>query len=444
MSNSSRAPAQPRRTGSTLAAFVVGLPLAGGILGLFHYGPLKHSPFAQYVEYPVQWAVVCLFCVAVGALVVKFLRLRVEFDSLDREILPRWDGKPVNVEKAADLLASIARQDERIQGTYLGRRIRAVLEFICQRRGTAQLDDQLRALADADVTAHENSFGLIKFITWAIPILGFLGTVIGITAAISGVTPEVLEENIGQLTGGLSEAFNATALALALTMVCMFLTFLVERREQALLEEIDGLIDRQLAHRFQDESSSGGPVVQVVQQSSAALTHAVEGLVARQAELWAGMLAEPERRAAETYQRMTEQLIAGLGRAMQATLKMHEERLAVLEQQSVQGTAQLVQQLTGLAVAVRDTGREQQQSLTRVAEGIASQAGVLARIQADEANLVHLQAVLHQNLAALASASSFEEAVHSLTAAVHLLTTRVSPRSTETPAAPTHMPRNRA
>jgi hypothetical protein len=41
-----------------------------------------------------------------------------------------------------------------------------------------------------------------------------------------------------------------------------------------------------------------------------------------------------------------------------------------------------------------------------------------------------LQAVLHQNLAALASASSFEEAVHSLTAAAHLLTARVGGGST--------------
>jgi hypothetical protein len=55
---------------------------------------------------------------------------------------------------------------------------------------------------------------------------------------------------------------------------------------------------------------------------------------------------------------------------------------------------------------------------------VAGQASLLAKIQEDESNLVHLQAVLHQNLAALASASSFEEAVHSLTAAVHLLTTR--------------------
>jgi biopolymer transport protein ExbB/TolQ len=413
-SSPSKVSAPSRRAGGTLAAFVIGLPLAGLVLGLFRFGPLRDFLLARYVQFPVQWAVVCLFCVAVGALLVKLLRLRVEFDACDRDILPRWDGNPASSDRANDLLASIDRQPERIQGTYLGRRIRAVLEFIGQRRSTAQLDDHLRSLADNDAVVQENSFGLVKFITWAMPILGFLGTVIGITMAISGITPEDLQDNIGKMTDGLAEAFDSTALALAMTMVCMFLTFLVERREQALLEEVDGQIDRHLAHRFQVEGAGGNPMVEVV-----------EGLVSR--------LAEPERRLAETYQHMTEHLVAGLRQAMDETLKMHEERLSVLEKQSVQGTAQLVQQLANLAVAVRDTGREQQQSLKGIAEGIASQAGVLARIQADEANLVHLQAVLHQNLAALASASSFEEAVHSLTAAVHLLTTR-APRSAEVAA----------
>jgi hypothetical protein len=429
-----RSPGQPRRSGSTLAAFVVGLPLAGGVLALMRYGPLRETILARYVEFPVQWAVVCLFCVAVGALVVKLLRLRVEQAACDRDILPRWDGTPAPVEKASDLLASIDRQPAGVQGTYLGRRIRAVLDFLCQRRSTAQLDDQLRSLADNDAVAQENSFGLVKFITWAMPILGFLGTVLGITGAIAGVTPEVLENDLGQVTNGLGEAFDTTALALALTMVCMFLTFLVERRELGLLELVDGLIDRHLAHRFGGESFRGGPVVEVVQQSTQALTMAVESLVARQAELWSGVLAEPERRAAETYQRMTENLVTGLGRAMEQTLRVHEQRLNALEQQSAQATTQMLQQLAGVAMAVRETGQQQQQALSRVAESIAGQARVLGKIQEDEANLVHLQAVLHQNLAALASASSFEEAVHSLTAAVHLLTSRVGSGTAARPA----------
>lgn len=95
-----------------------------------------------------------------------------------------------------------------------------------KQRGSAEdLDDQLRNFADADSIEFEGSFGLTRFITWAIPILGFLGTVLGITGAISGVTPEMLEKSMSTVTDGLALSFDATALALALTMVCMFLAF---------------------------------------------------------------------------------------------------------------------------------------------------------------------------------------------------------------------------
>src|SRR5262245_15499809 len=423
-SSSTKAPAA--RGTSPLVALVLGLPLAAGLIALFRYGPLKNSPVARYVEYEVQWVLVAFFCVAVAALLLKWLRLRIEFDALDRDLLPRWDGRPVAVDKAPDLLASLNRQHERVLETYLGRRIQAALDFLVQRKSTAQYDDRLRSPADCDAMTQENSFGLVRFLTWAIPILGFLGTVLGITKAISGVTPESLEENVGSLTGGLAEAFDSTALGLSLTMVVMFISYLVERREQSMLADVDRTADATLAHRFVADHGTGGAVSEMVQQSSQALAHAIEALAARQAETWAGVLEQPQRQAAATYQRMTEQLVVGLGEAMQRTLVMHEERLHALEHQSVQAGAQLMQQLAGLAVAVRDTGREQQQALMRVAEGVAGQASLLAKIQEDESNLVHLQAVLHQNLAALASASSFEEAVHSLTAAVHLLTSRAT------------------
>ena len=149
----------------------------------------------------------------------------------------------------------------------------------------------------------------------------------------------------------------------------------------------------------------------------------VESVVQKQAEIWSKALAEPERRAIALQERMLHQLLQGLQQAMNRRCKLTPS-VGRLEQQSTQARSQLLQQLAALAVVVRDTGREQQQSLVRVSEGIAGQASVLGKLQADEANLVHLQAVLHQNLAALASASNFEEAVHSLTAAVHLLTAR--------------------
>lgn len=424
---------QPSRRGfgPTLAALLLGLPLAAAALALFHAGPLRHTTAARYVEHPVQWAVVAFFCTGVGALVVKLLRLRFERGACDADILPRWDGKPVPIAKAAELLVSVDRQPRRVQGTYLGRRLRAVLDFLHRRKNAEDLDDQIRGLADNDALAQENSFGLIRFITWAIPILGFLGTVVGITAAIAGVDPETLEESLSMVTGGLAEAFDSTALALGLTMVLMFLTYLVEKQEQALLGLVDHMIEDQLAHRFQRGSVDSTPFLDVVRASTEALSVSVEGLVRKQAEVWAAALGDPERRAAAAYQQAQQTLAAALGQAMDQTIESYAQRLAGLEQQSLQQTAALMQQLAGVAGAIRETGREQQQSLQAVAQGIGQQANVLGKLQEDSANVVHLQAVLHQNLAALASASSFEEAVHSLTAAVHLLTARSG-----TPAGP--------
>src|SRR5262249_52977241 len=159
---------------------------------------------------------------------------------------------------------------------------------------------------DNDAVAQENGFALVRFITWAIPILGFLGTVIGITGAIGGVTPEVLEESLSAVTDGLSEAFDATALALGLTMVLMFVSFLVEKQEQALLVTVDDLVEHQLGHRFQRDGADTGPFLDVIRQSSEALSASVEGLVKKQADVWAAALGEPEKRIAALYKHAQE------------------------------------------------------------------------------------------------------------------------------------------
>jgi biopolymer transport protein ExbB/TolQ len=404
----------PARLGHTAAAFFVGLPLAALILGLIHFGPLRHTPAHRYVEYPVEWVEVVLFCCALGALAAKFWQSMAERRACRTEVFPRWDGKPVPASEAQTLLASVERLPKRLQDTYLGRRLRAVLDFLRQRRCAAELDDQLRTLADNDSLTLETSYSLTRLITWAIPILGFLGTVLGITGAISGATPEVLEKSLSKVTDGLAEAFDATALALALTMITMFISFLVERREQRVLESVDRFIDDHLAHRFQ-RGSSGEDFVDALRQNSQVLLDAMEQLVQRQAQIWA-----------EVNARQQQQLSSALEQALDRTLQAHTQRLAAAEKQAAEQGAHLLQQLGTLSRTIQQTGQEYQASLARVAEAIAGQAAVLGQLQHDESNLIHLQAVLHQNLAALASASSFDQAVHSLTAAIHLLTAKTS------------------
>jgi biopolymer transport protein ExbB/TolQ len=388
-----------RRFNPTPAAFLFGLPLAAGIVAWIHRGPMRQTPAFRYVEHPVEWVEAAMFGAALAILLAKYFYSWLENAACRRDLLPRYDGKPEPVEKASGLLFTLENLPRWLKKTFMVRRLSSVLDFLTQRRSTAGLDDQLRSLADNDAMALESSYSLTRFITWAIPILGFLGTVIGITGAIAGVSPEHLEEGLSQVTDGLAEAFDCTALALGLTMILMFLSSLVEKREQAVLERVDNCMDQQIAHRFvRDGGVSGEPVV-------AAMGALVEQLVQRQADLWAKSLAEPER-----------QLTAALAKAMEQTLQTHAQRMTAMEQQTLAGMNQLLQQVQGLTQAV------------------ANQAAALAKLQEDESNLVHLQAVLHQNLATLASASNFEQAVHGLTAVAHLLTARMAGTPNAQPA----------
>lgn len=414
----------PRST--TWIAFLVGLPLACLIFSILHpvFGVMNEVGVSRYLKHSVECVEVILYCCAISALGAKFWHSRAERAACSADVLPAWDGKVVPVSEAAGLLAALEKQPPRLRNTYLGRRLTAVLEFLCQRRSAAELDDHLRALTDADALALEGSYALTRFITWAIPILGFLGTVLGITEAISGVTPEKLQDSLGSVTDGLALAFDATALGLALTMVTMFCSFLVERREQAVLDAVDQRVERQLAHRFQRTAADAAPILDAVRHNSQILLDAVGQVVERQAGVWAKALAEVQRQATETHTAHHERLTAALAGALDRTLEAHGQRAAGLEKQSVEQSTRLFEQLGLVATAVRDTGREQQAALAKVAEGVVAQAAALGHLQEGEKALIGLQTVLHQNLAALAGAGAFDQALHSLTAAVHLLSAR--------------------
>jgi biopolymer transport protein ExbB/TolQ len=398
-----------RRSLSNLAAFLFGVPLGIGVLAFIHLGPLRQTEVRRYVTHPAEAVEVLLFCCAVSALVAKILLCRMERAAFGREMLPAWDGKPVPVSEAAGMLDRLRRLSRTWRHSLLGRRVAAVLDFVRSRGSANDLDDQMRALADNDALALESSYALTRFITWAIPILGFLGTVLGITKAITGVTPEVLEHDLSQVTNGLAEAFDTTALGLALTMLTMFISFLAERAEESVLLAVDAYADEHLAHRFERSSglAGGGQIGEELRRGHLMLLRTTEQLVQRQAELWGRSLAEAQQQWTATGRKQQEAITTALEGALERTLASHARRLAELEQHSARQGAALLERLTALTEA-------------------------LSRLDAGTAQLVRLEEVLSHNLSVLAGAGAFEQAVSSLTAAIHLLTTRLGPASAGT------------
>ena len=398
--------------------FVVGVPAGIGVLYLIEYGPWQDETVQRYVHQPAEQTVVLLFFCVLAALLGKLLTAAKERYAQAQQLLPSWDGKPIGVSAMTPLQQSLALADG--QSTYIIRRIKNILTFVVSRGSANDLDDQMRTLSDNDAMALDSSYALNRFMIWAMPILGFLGTVLGITEAISGISPQQMENDPGAVSNGLTKAFDATALALSLTLVSMFFNYLVEKLEQGLLERVDHFVDAELAHRF--ARTAAGSVGE-----SGTMMPAMQQLLEKQIALWSASMEKAEQRWLQIGPQQNEKMAVALQNAIDAALTRFGQRIVETEKKLLERQQALLESVANLAVGMKENGRDHQLALARLTDAIGLSVEMIAKVQSGESQLIRLQEALSQNLALLANSATFEQAVESLTAAIHLLTTRVNP-----------------
>lgn len=109
----------------------------------------------------------------------------------------------------------------------------------------SDVDDILRSLAERDEAAHQTSFGMLNGFLWAIPVLGFIGTVLGLSQSMgnfgsmleSDQEVSALIASLREITGGLSTAFETTLLALVVALVIQLWQTQQKMREEEFLDE---------------------------------------------------------------------------------------------------------------------------------------------------------------------------------------------------------------
>ncbi|MFM7137453.1 MAG: hypothetical protein ACKO1M_10355, partial [Planctomycetota bacterium] len=155
--------------------------LAFAFFALIHGGVITDANVIRYLAgHWVEYAEVTLFFIGLAALAIRGGEIARQ---LRRMATPLLDPIPVGGEDpaaAVDLVASLPPEEG-----HLSRRLREALDLVVRTGSADGLEDHLKYLSDVDVARASQGYGLVRFIVWAIPILGFLGTVIGITVAIA-------------------------------------------------------------------------------------------------------------------------------------------------------------------------------------------------------------------------------------------------------------------
>ena len=207
-----------------------------------------------------QFLVIYLACFVVSLTVIKLIKLQQESVALRRSWVPQtvtFDNP-----RSRDLLTlqnNLTKQNQllpircsRILGAYIQSGSRKVASELA-------LDDSTFYLS-----ATETSYTFPRVLVWAIPLLGFIGTVIGISQAVNGFSSfleqageiEQIKEGIGTVTSGLAVAFDTTLLALLLSVLVMIPLVLVERMESRLLLRIDIYINDFVLPRFKEKGEN--------------------------------------------------------------------------------------------------------------------------------------------------------------------------------------------
>ena len=234
-----------------------GTGLAFCFFSLIQRGLIRDEYVVRYLAgHWVEYIEVGLFCVGLSSLAMKLWSTVRQKNSLATCSLPVAMSGGQHPSEAQGLQRHLQENVSGEQG-YLSKRLRDGLDFVTRTGKADDLEDHLKYLADVDGARAHASYGLVRFIVWAIPIMGFLGTVIGITVAIANLSPTELE-NISGVVAGLGTAFDTTATALALSMVLMFTQFVIERMEQSFLDQVDEQAWDSLAGRFQTEGIADG------------------------------------------------------------------------------------------------------------------------------------------------------------------------------------------
>jgi biopolymer transport protein ExbB/TolQ len=410
---------------------LLGAALCSVFYVLVYRGPLNLPSLHRYfAAHPVLIIETGLFFVGLAALGLKAFEVLLQYWALNAVRLEEPPAAGQKVDDVGRLIQQFDRQSPSARQSYLGRRVRDVLQAV-QRKGSADgLDEELKYLADMDAARQQDSYGLVRIVIWATPMLGFLGTVVGITHALGDLDPQQLATNIQKamegLLSGLYVAFDTTALALSLSMVLMFLQFLLDRVESQALSLVDTRANEMLVGRFQEAGAGRDPYLASVERMSGRVLQASEDLVRQQAEIWGRTIQAADARWSQLVVSAGGQVQAALQGALEHSLQNHATELAKVERDAGERAARRWEQLqTALSENAR-VMRAQQEEMVRQAE-------LMAQVVKATGEVLGLEKALNENLRALSGAKNFEDTVMSLSAAIHLLNARLGKSPDDVP-----------
>jgi biopolymer transport protein ExbB/TolQ len=159
--------------------------------------------------------------------------------------VPIAEGVRVLPEDTRDYARQLEALPEAQRGLLLPRLLHHVLVRFGATRSVQDVASSAHQLVASEAERMESELSMVRYILWAIPAIGFIGTVRGIGLALN-MAHRAVEGDVSGVTENLGTAFNSTLIALLISIVLMFLVHQLQLMQERLAFDAEAHADDHL------------------------------------------------------------------------------------------------------------------------------------------------------------------------------------------------------
>ncbi|PLW81853.1 MotA/TolQ/ExbB proton channel family protein [Kineobactrum sediminis] len=164
---------------------------------------------------------------------------------LERSLLDIPEGTTLLPEDAREYSRSLEALPSREKDYLLPRTLLSALQRFSTTGSIQAVSDTIREQCEVESDRLDSELSMVRYIAWAIPSIGFIGTVRGIGDAL-GQAYKAVEGDISGVTVSLGVAFNSTFVALVLSIVIMFCLHQLQQSQERLVLDCQRYADKHL------------------------------------------------------------------------------------------------------------------------------------------------------------------------------------------------------
>lgn len=169
---------------------------------------------------------------------------------LAEDLVPISEGTSVLPEDTREYSRPVQALPDDTQQRLLPRAFLTALHRFRSTRNIQDVSTAVRDLCESESDRLDSELSMIRYIAWAIPSIGFLGTVRGIGEALAQAHKAV-EGDIAGVTQSLGVAFNSTFIALLINIVVMFVLHQLQQAQERVVLDTQTYLDRHLVRHMQ-------------------------------------------------------------------------------------------------------------------------------------------------------------------------------------------------